>query len=221
VFEVVAARSVDRMAQAQRPALLADFFDGGEPAAMDAVRAAVREVFGDIPEVRTPLSAWAAAVEFVIVGTDAQQTCAFHLRDHAGEIGPDTRTILHLGAGLPAADRERADAVRGGMRREIDALLEKYDVLVGPAIGCFAPKIHPAARSDGELDTATIARLAAVTFVTNLTGHPCCAVPCVREGLPMGIQIIGRHGDESRVLAGARAVEAKFGPRKPPRWHGS
>jgi Asp-tRNA(Asn)/Glu-tRNA(Gln) amidotransferase A subunit family amidase len=36
----------------------------------------------------------------------------------------------------------------------------------------------------------------------------------------MGVQIIGRHGDESRVLAAARAFEQKFGPRKPPRWHG-
>jgi Asp-tRNA(Asn)/Glu-tRNA(Gln) amidotransferase A subunit family amidase len=74
--------------------------------------------------------------------------------------------------------------------------------------------------TSGELDTAKIARLAAVAFVANLTGHPSCVVPCVRDGLPMGVQIIGRHGDESRVLAAARALEQKFGPRKPPRWHG-
>src|SRR3954471_21245865 len=57
VFEVIAARAVDRKASAQRPALLADFFENGDEAAMRAVRAAAREVFGDLPEVRTPLSA--------------------------------------------------------------------------------------------------------------------------------------------------------------------
>jgi Asp-tRNA(Asn)/Glu-tRNA(Gln) amidotransferase A subunit family amidase len=36
----------------------------------------------------------------------------------------------------------------------------------------------------------------------------------------MGLQIIGRHGDEARVLAAARKVEAAFGPRRPGRWHG-
>src|SRR5436853_4931853 len=182
VFEVIAARAVDRKASAQRPALLADFFENGDEAAMRAVRAAAREVFGDLPEVRTPLSAWAAAAEFVIVGTDAVKTCGIHLREPAAEIAPDTRTILHLGAGFSRNDRKRADAVRIGMRRELDALLEVYDVLVGPAIGCFAPEIHPAALRHGQLDTALIAQLAAVSFVTNLTGHPCCTVPCVREG---------------------------------------
>ncbi|MGZ6144228.1 MAG: amidase family protein, partial [Myxococcales bacterium] len=220
VFEVIAARPIDRAAQPKSFALLDDFFENGEPEAMARVRSAAKEVFGELPPVKTPLCAWATAVEFVIVGTDAQQTCAPHLREHAAEIAPDTRMILQLGAGMPPADRAKADRLRAGMRRELDALLEKYDVLVGPAIGCFAPPLHPGARAFGELDTARIAQLAAVTFVTNLTGHPCCAVPCVRDGLPMGMQVIGRHGDESRVLAAARKVEAAFGPRKPPRWHG-
>lgn len=220
VFEVIAARAVDRAAEVRSAALLTDFFTGGEPGAMQAARDAAREVFGELPSAATPLCAWSTAVEFVIVGTDAQKTCGPYLRDHAGRIAPDTRMILHLGRGLPPSDRKRADEVRIGMRRELDALLGKYHVLVGPAIGCFAPKLHPAAQACGELDTATMALLAAVSFVTNLTGHPCCVVPCVREGLPMGLQIIGRHGDEARVLAAARNVERAFGPRRPGRWHG-
>ncbi len=220
MFEVIASRAVDRAAVVRSPALLADFFENGEPEAMERVRAAAGEVFGELPAVKTPICAWATAVEFVIVGTDAQKTCGPYLREHASEIAPDTRMILRLGGGLPASDRRRADQVRIAMRRELDALLEKYDVLLGPAIGCFAPVLHPASRAFGELDTARIAQLAAVTFVTNLTGHPCCAVPCVRDGLPMGMQIIGRHGDEARVLAAARKIESAFGPRRPPRWHG-
>ncbi len=220
VFEVISARAVDRTVDVRNPAFVQDFFDGAEIGVVEQVKLAVREVFGDLIAVQAPICAWATAVEFVIVGTDAQKTCGPHLRDHAAEIAPDTRMILRLGGGLPESDRKRADGVRVQMRRELDALLEKHDVLLGPAIGCFAPIIHPAARRFGELDTAKIARLAAVTFVTNLTGHPCCVVPCVRDGLPMGMQIIGRHGDEDRVLAAARMVQAKFGPRRPPRWHG-
>ena len=219
LFECIAARPVSREPFAGTAALLTDFLLGAEEPVVRAVRGAAAEVFGALPEVATPLSRWAAAVEFVIVGTDAQKTCAPLLREHAAEMGADTRVILQLGAGLPQGDRARADAVRAGMRRELDALLERHDVLIGPATGSLAPVLHPAALRSGELDTRKMAQLAAVTFVTNLTGHPCCVVPCVRDGLPAGLQIIGRHGAEATVLAAARRVEEVFGPRRPPRWH--
>src|SRR5260370_22706689 len=152
VFEVIAARAVDRNAQVRSAALVSDFFEGAEEGVVSAVSAAVAEVFGALEEVRTPLCAWATAVEFVIVGTDAQKTCAPHLREHAAEIAPDTRMILRLGAGLPASDPAPAHPVRIGMRREVDALLEKYEVLLRAAIGRLAPLIHPAARKYGQLD---------------------------------------------------------------------
>ena len=220
VFEVIASRSIDRAVRISRPALLRDLFTGADEAVQLAVRRAASEVFAGAPEVPSPFCEWAAPVEFVIVGTDAQQTCAPFLTEHANDIGPDTRIILRLGAGLTAADRKRADDVRAAMRRELDALLEQYDVLIAPATGSLAPKLHPAARRTGELDTTAIARLAAPSFVANLTGHPSVVVPCVREGLPIGMQIIGRHDDEGRVLAAARMVERLFAPRRPPRWYG-
>ena len=220
VFEVIASRSIDRGAIVSRPALLRDLFTGSDEGVQTAVRRAAAEVFANAPEVSSPYCEWAAAVEFVIVGTDAQETCARYLADHAQDIGADTRIILRLGAGLTSADRKRADDVRAAMRREVDALLERHDVLIAPATGSLAPKIHPTARKTGELDTTSIARLAAQSFVTNLTGHPSVVVPCVREGLPIAMQIIARHGDDDRALAAARMVERQFGARRPPRWFG-
>src|SRR5437764_8675367 len=109
VFEVISARAVDRTVEVRIPALVRDFFEGAEIAVVEQVGAAVREVFGDLIAVQTPICAWATAVEFVIVGTDAQKTCGPHLRDHAKEIAPDTRMILRLGGGLRESDRKRAD----------------------------------------------------------------------------------------------------------------
>jgi Asp-tRNA(Asn)/Glu-tRNA(Gln) amidotransferase A subunit family amidase len=220
LFEVLADVRLDRNAAPARAALLTDFFAGAEDDVARAVRAAAAEVFGKLEEVATPLCAWATAVEFVIIGTDAQKTTAPLLAAHAHEMGADVRLILRLGGGISASDRARADAVRARMRGELDALLERYDVLLAPAAGRFAPPLNPKARKGGELDTDGIARLAAVAFPANLTGLPSCAVPCVRDGLPTGLQILGRRGDESRVLAAARRVEQAFGPRRPPRWHG-
>jgi Asp-tRNA(Asn)/Glu-tRNA(Gln) amidotransferase A subunit family amidase len=212
LFEVLAGRTIDRNATVASPALLTHFFENVDD---PSVLLATRETFGTLPQVASPYSALAAAVEFVIVGTDAHRLCG----NHADDVAPDTRVILRLGAGLTDADRKRADGVRRAMRQELDALLATHDVLIGPALGCLAPRLRRSARTTGELDTHTLARLAAQSFVTNLTGHPSVVVPCVREGLPVAMQIIGRHDDEARVLAAARMVEQKYGWRRPPRWY--
>lgn len=223
LFEAMAQVEVDRRLKPARAALLTDFLEGADPVVVEAVRAAARDAFGALPEERTPACAWAAAVEFVVVGSDASALMAGLLRDHAGEMGGDARTILQLGGGLKPADRAKADALRASMRRELDALCERYDVLIGPAAGTLAPPLHPAARRTGELDTHTMARLAAVTFPANLTGHPSISVPCVPAGSaaqPVGLQLIAARGGDALALAGARAVEALRGPRRPPRWWG-
>jgi aspartyl-tRNA(Asn)/glutamyl-tRNA(Gln) amidotransferase subunit A len=220
LYEAMSGAAVDRAAKVERPALLADFFEGAEEGVAKAVRAAATEAFGALPEVRTPNARWAAAVEFVVVGTDAAELMAGLMKSSAALMGADARTILRLGAGLGRDDRRRADGVRGAMRKELDALFAQHAVLIGPAVGSFAPPLSEVARKTGELDTRTMARLAAVTFPANLCGLPACTVPCVREGLPTGLQIIGRPGGEAAVLAAARLVEARIGPRRPPRWHG-
>ena len=122
---------------------------------------------------------------------------------------------------MPRADREKVDRMRLAIRAELDALFRRFDVLLAPAVGAFAPRLDARAEHAGELDTRSIAQLSAVAYPANLAGLPSVAVPCVREGLPTGMQIIGRAGEEATVLAAARKVEARFGPRKPPRWHGA
>ena len=48
------------------------------------------------------------------------------------------------------------------------------------------------------------------TYPFNLTGQPAATVPCgfTSNGLPVGLQIVGRHYDEVSVLRAARAFEA-------------
>lgn len=216
LFEVLADRKLDTGISAGRVAALADLFEGADEQVTRPVRAAIAEVFGTCPEVRSPATSWAAAVEFVIVSTQAARLIGAELERQAPFMGADTRIILRLGKEIPAEDYRKASAWRQAMRRELEALLAGHDLLLGPAVGSQAPRLHPTAARTGELDTYTMARLAAVTFPANLTGLPACTVPCVREGLPTGLQIIGRPGDEARVLAAARAVEQAFGPRRPP-----
>ena len=57
-------------------------------------------------------------------------------------------------------------------------------------------------------------------FYITVTGHPAISVPCgfTPEGLPVGLQIVGRHQDERGVLQLAYAFEqaTRVGERRPP-----
>lgn len=94
----------------------------------------------------------------------------------------------------------------------------QYDLLLTPtlavppfAAGLERPPNHPAG-----------SRLAwvAFTYPFNLTGQPAATVPCgfPRDGLPIGLQIVGRRLEDATVLRAAVACEAAepWANRRPP-----
>jgi aspartyl-tRNA(Asn)/glutamyl-tRNA(Gln) amidotransferase subunit A len=110
---------------------------------------------------------------------------------------------------LAVTDREFAEAerVRGSFRDEAATLLEGFDLLLTPTQGFVAPSYEDAAD-----DTL---RLGITRFTNpfNALGWPALALPCgpAEEGLPASVQLVGRPGSDSRVLAAGSALEAQVG----------
>ena len=52
------------------------------------------------------------------------------------------------------------------------------------------------------------------TQLFNITGHPAISLPCglTKDGLPVGLQLVGRRGATPALLAAALAVEARLAP---------
>ena len=96
----------------------------------------------------------------------------------------------------------KALKVRTLVKQDFDSAFENVDVLVAPTMPMPAFRI-------GELVDPLSQYLADVNTVpVNLAGVPSVSVPCgSTHGLPIGMQIIGRHFDESRILGVAAAVE--------------
>ncbi len=71
----------------------------------------------------------------------------------------------------------------------------------------------------GETTVDRLGHLIAFTFPWNATGQPACSVPFgwTRDGLPIGIQLVGRFGDETTLFKLAAQIEAArpWADRKP------
>jgi Asp-tRNA(Asn)/Glu-tRNA(Gln) amidotransferase A subunit family amidase len=219
LFEAMAHKKLARRPFEGRIAVLSDFMSAAEASMRASVRAAALEVFGRCEEVSTPLCRWAVAVEFVTVA-GALKALKGELAPHLLKLGPDSQLLLQLAWAMPESDAARAARMRLAMQEELDALFQTYDILLAPTSGIFAFPISAAMQRTGLIDNALLGQMAACAFVANLTGHPACTVPCRRDGLPSGLQLIGRVHQEELLLDAARKVEAHFGPRRPPGYLG-
>jgi aspartyl-tRNA(Asn)/glutamyl-tRNA(Gln) amidotransferase subunit A len=108
-----------------------------------------------------------------------------------------------LSSGYYDAYYKKAQKVRTLIKKDFDDVFEKYDVIIGPTAPTTAFKI-------GEKidDPLTMYANDILTIPVNLAGVPGISIPCgLSNGLPVGLQIIGKHFDESTVYRVAHAFE--------------
>jgi aspartyl-tRNA(Asn)/glutamyl-tRNA(Gln) amidotransferase subunit A len=107
-----------------------------------------------------------------------------------------------------AEDFVRAMTLRARLREAVDDALDGVDALLLPALAITAP---PLGASSVEVDGAREpirAVMLRLTQLFNITGHPAIALPAGSAGgLPVGMQLVGRHGCTADLLALAAAVE--------------
>ena len=123
--------------------------------------------------------------------------------------GPEVKRRIMLGtyalsAGYYDAYYLKAQKVRTLLTRDFQSAFEKIDAILTPT----APT--PAFRLGEKTDDPLAMYLADIYTVTgDLAGVPGISVPCgnTRSGLPIGLQVLGRHFDEGTVLRVALAVE--------------
>jgi amidase len=103
------------------------------------------------------------------------------------------------------------------LRRRVTSALEAFDLLLTPTVPMTAPLLAEGELTCGQLLERTPATVAANTCQLNLTGHPALSLPSGSsphpEQLPVAVQLIGRHFDETTVFRAAFAVEERLGPR--------
>jgi aspartyl-tRNA(Asn)/glutamyl-tRNA(Gln) amidotransferase subunit A len=126
--------------------------------------------------------------------------------------GAETRARVEARIGKENSDAYiRAQRERILLRRAVQALFEKADVIVTPSLPCIAPLIES---STTRINGKEVAYSLAITmpFLThqNMTGFPALSMPMgfTADGMPTGIQFIGPPWQEAQVLRAGHAFEA-------------
>jgi amidase len=128
--------------------------------------------------------------------------------------GPFSRWSRLLGYTARHREWLAADAVRARLRHEMDQLFDRFDVVLAPIapVAAFPHDHRPFERR--ALTDSTGARLPYVSLLSWISlatacGLPATAIPAgfTATGLPVGVQLIGRRGDDARTLSLAQAVD--------------
>lgn len=128
-------------------------------------------------------------------------------------LGPEVRRRFREGSQVTGAEFTRAMSLRAQAQSRINDALDRHTLILAPV----APHVAPAIPAEkGEV---LMPEISTFTYMANLTGVPAISVPCgTVDGLPVGLQIIGRFGEEATVLRAARAFErmSPWADRRPP-----
>lgn len=134
------------------------------------------------------------------------------LKDHPDDIPPELRAWIDRGYRLSVVELGHDQAMRSEIYHAIEGVLANYDLLVSPTLAAL-PVLNG---SDGntlgpaEVEGVAVDRLIGwcMTYFCNFSGHPAATVPAgLADGLPVGMQLIGRRFADTDVLAASAMFE--------------
>jgi amidase len=139
---------------------------------------------------------------------------------HPQRLEARSRSMARMGGLIPAGAVARMRAGEAAMAARMNEIFDNADVLLqpGPVAGPFKiGQFH----GKGALWTLNgVAARVPFQGWWNATGQPACVVPSGldRDGLPVGVQFVGRPGDETTLLSLSAQIEAErpWAERRPP-----
>ena len=132
------------------------------------------------------------------------------LQDHEFDLlDPVVQELIEHGRGLTAIEVGQANIVRERVWFTLYRLLQRFDILICPttAVPAFPIAEGPPKAINGRSIHPLLGWI--LTYPFNLTGNPVASVPCgvSSNGLPIGLQIVGKRLDDSLVLRASRSFE--------------
>ena len=205
------------------------FMPGMEPAVETAIRRSIDELVAmgaELVEVSMPHTQYALAAYYLIATAEASSNLgrydgvgfghrgegadivSMYKRSRAEGFGPEVQRRIMLGtyalsSGYYDAYYLKALKVRTLIKQDFDRAFQQVDVLIAPTAPTTAFKI-----GEKVADPLAMYLMDVCTIPINLAGVPALSLPCgFADGLPVGMQIIGPHLSEEKILQVAYEFE--------------
>ena len=199
------------------------FFDCVQPQVETLVRkaASVLEHLGAVlVPVRIERMDELTQVSIASLYAEAYAVHKNHLETRPDDLSEQVRRQIEQGSSISLADYFTAQRARHSLRHQLERLLEQVDVILTPATAHVAFPIGTTKVSICGKEEDARPATTRLTRCFNATGHPALSVCCgfSSEGLPIGLQIVGRLWDEATVLHAGYAYEqaTDWHTRRPP-----
>ena len=153
------------------------------------------------------------SVHYAAIAVHWKQDGIDLLGDHADELTPQFRQMLEDAQRISAVDHALDDMLRSGVFDGLQDIFDRYDLILAPTLAIPPVRNTTDGNTIGpvEINGETVEPLIGwcMTYPINYTGHPAISVPAglTPEGLPVGLQIIGRRHADETVLAFAGRFE--------------
>lgn len=133
--------------------------------------------------------------------------------ENAAAYGPDVRRLLEGALQVTADDLIQATSARRRVDSLLDGMFSTVDFLILPGLGLGSPTVRDL---PPQLDIPAEAVASALAFTApfNFSGHPTLSIPSRlnSEGMPLGVQLIGRRLDEQGLLRIGYVLEQSLEP---------
>lgn len=149
--------------------------------------------------------------EYVELATSLSEASAIHyeqLKVDPSHYGDDIRMLFELGLLYSSVDYLQAQQLRDELKREFTAIFNEVDVLIAPTLPSLLNDIGSDLVTINGQEVDVLDHTIRMTGPSNLTGLPALSMPVgLVDGLPVGLQIIGKAFDEKTIFSIARNIE--------------
>jgi len=131
---------------------------------------------------------------------------------HRDDFPPEYLHWVELGQKMTAADQRRDQVLRSEIYDAVQSVFANHDLLVTPTLATLPVKNEKGGNTHGPSEVNGIAVDQGIgwclTYPFNFTGHPAASIPAgLADGLPVGMQIVGRRYADADVFAASAAFE--------------
>ncbi len=199
------------------------WFEDADPAVVAACRLAVdrlQEAGAQLIEVEIPELGLMRLVHSLTIVSEMLAAHQQEYARHPERFSHETRVNFALLRHVRSEDYLLVQRHRARMHRQVMAVMGGIDGLVTPATACTARAIAPGAERLGESNLPLLGELMRFMPLANLTGQPAIVFPAGYDpdGMPIGLQVIGRPWEEALLLRIAHVAERHV-ERRAPRVH--